>query len=158
MGGTEVDEPPYAPYAPHNEATRGFWHWIGTLKARMFRYVFTHLYPLMKRPLGNLQDFHDVNEILTLCVFLGINMLPVHLFSLVILLDYLWLSDWMVVETRLAWLDTLYWATMGFTMIYALNAARLLFTLLTTWGKTRGSTLRRSSTTGSYRPSGPASS
>merc|ERR1711964_649064 len=63
-------------------------------------------------------------------VFLAVNILPVHLFGLLIFVDYMWLADAMSDSTRIVWLDYLWGFTVSFTTLYTLNVGRLLMTLV----------------------------
>jgi len=124
------NEPPYAPGTKLAKPKHGFWKMMEVLDARYARFYFSKMFAVFKAPFRTVNSIHDLNNILTLIAFLAVNLLPVHIFSLLVFADYACFVQYMPVGVRVLWLQALYYVTWFFVLLYAVNVGRLMATLI----------------------------
>jgi len=126
----KVNEPPYAPGTKLATPKRGAWKLLDVADARYARFYFSKMFAIFKAPFRTVTSIHDLNNIITLFAFLAVNLLPVHIFSLLVFADYACFVQYMPVGIRILWLQALYYVTWFFVLLYAVNVGRLMATLI----------------------------
>jgi hypothetical protein len=126
----DVQDAPHAPGTLNPPPSTGLGRTLAVWDARFARACFKKFYGFLRKPFRGERAFRDTNEMLTLLCFLIVNMLPVHIFSLVIFADYMWFTNYMDPNTRIKWLGFLYYATWSFVVLYTINVARLSAALM----------------------------